>query len=732
MARRPPMSMEAMMDEERREVLALLEGAQPTRPRAPSLLEGRSPSPFTTPRSPVRSMLDIGDDPPSPTSPRSARVNAYTKQRSQSLAPVRSMLDVDSPPLPPVRSMLVVDSPPPSIPSPRQALSHPSSPVETNSRAHAANQALPPRSMSDAAMKPADFGPRSSGSRLDPTDYQFGGIITHSTGHTLPKRVTQGGKRQGPGASSMAEVMRGNDVSSLVLPGDKGRHYSLSAAPPRIQKSKSKSPHSRLSLRSNSPHINLPDRPLSPAGQALVAETMNYDNAYRRLSDAALARSGGSLSEFGRRKRSDDAGNGRLAKDYLSPDGDLLVEDSSEDGGSSSEDEVERGRRAARSYDRAGAGHGISPQSTGSISPETKKTAQSLMAAAEEERIQVASQQPAYHYRSLLDEPEITITGPSGDRVRHAKTGIHPATSFDFSPSGSRTPVDSDTEADITDIKRAQKLAFSMTQIMDTPESHRTIQIITRGEYARLVQEGEEEHRRPRKYLVATDMSEESTHALEWAIGTVLRDGDTLLAIYCVDEETGIVPADGVPDEPKAIKEQATAINVVTTSKTPITPGGTVLPLHHKISPLSYAGDGTGASVSPAPSGKERSKAQEERYRAVQDISERVTKLLRKTRLQVRVIVEVLHCKNPRHLITEVIDLVSPTLVILGSRGRSALKGVILGSFSNYLVTKSSVPVMVARKRLRKQTKYKRLPATHQVNNINNPTARSLANAKID
>lgn len=57
------------------------------------------------------------------------------------------------------------------------------------------------------------------------------------------------------------------------------------------------------------------------------------------------------------------------------------------------------------------------------------------------------------------------------------------------------------------------------------------------------------------------------------------------------------------------------------------------------------------------------------------DISERVTKLLRKTRLQVRVIVEVLHCKNPKHLITEVIDLVNPTLVILGSRGRSALKG---------------------------------------------------------
>jgi hypothetical protein len=56
-------------------------------------------------------------------------------------------------------------------------------------------------------------------------------------------------------------------------------------------------------------------------------------------------------------------------------------------------------------------------------------------------------------------------------------------------------------------------------------------------------------------------------------------------------------------------------------------------------------------------------------------------------------------------MITELIDFLSPTLVIIGSRGRSAVKGVLLGSFSNYLVTKSSVPVMVARKKLRKHSK---------------------------
>lgn len=38
---------------------------------------------------------------------------------------------------------------------------------------------------------------------------------------------------------------------------------------------------------------------------------------------------------------------------------------------------------------------------------------------------------------------------------------------------------------------------------------------------------------------------------------------------------------------------------------------------------------------------------------------------------------------------------------------------------------------MVARKRLRKQSKYKQ-KAIRQVNNLANPTARSLASAKID
>jgi nucleotide-binding universal stress UspA family protein len=182
--------------------------------------------------------------------------------------------------------------------------------------------------------------------------------------------------------------------------------------------------------------------------------------------------------------------------------------------------------------------------------------------------------------------------------------------------------------------------------------------------------EAQDNQRRVRKYLVATDLSDEAAHALEWTIGTVLRDGDTLLAIYCVDEELGI-NNDGSGDD--QMKEQAAAI-AASTKPSGSTP---ILGPIHSSSPLVGLGVrfGSTSSTSESPMGRERNKAEQERYRAVQDITDRVSKLLRKTKLQVKVVIEVIHCKSPKHLITEVIDYISPTLVILGSRGRSALKG---------------------------------------------------------
>ncbi|CAN8097680.1 unnamed protein product [Discula destructiva] len=666
------MSLEAAMEEERIEVEALI-AARNNRSQS-ALSNVRSSSPFTA-RSPVRSMLDIG---PTPAK--------FTQ------APFRSMLDMDSPS--------------PTASSSKGVYSTPSSPIlQSNQLAHASNSSHP-RHMSDASAQPVRFGPRATGAPRphDPINqFKFGDIVT---GHSaaMPKRVFQGKKKdlQLQQQNAMSHIARGNEIPSLpAFPGDRGRH---SVAGPSVRPgSQSRSPHARLGARAVSPGNPIHGRPLSPAGRALLQDKvypeLDMKDAYRKLSDMNRLRAGGVLANtVGRKKSDDQPGGGRLVKDYWSPDGDELLDDSSDEEGNSSDEEGERGRKADRDSSDGGkiAGRQI----------------KSLLAAAEEERVNVAKTAPKQQYRSLFDvDPEIKVITPSGDVVKEAKIKkiVHPATNFDEGPpSGTRTPMDSDDEADLVDIKRAQKLSFSQTAIVNTPNAARAVRIIYRGEYASVVSAAQDEDRAVRKYIIATDLSDESTHALEWAVGTVLRDGDTMICLYCVDEEIGIAPRD----------DQAAALNAVAAGSGGGSGGGS--------SPFDLHRSSRGGSPVPL-----RTKAEEERHMAVQDITERVKKYLRKTRLQVRVIVEVLHCKNPKHQILEIIDVVSPTLVILGSRGQSALKGVILGSFSNYLVTKSSVPVMVARKRLRKQSKYKKLPMT-QVNNINNPTAKSLANAKID
>lgn len=247
---------------------------------------------------------------------------------------------------------------------------------------------------------------------------------------------------------------------------------------------------------------------------------------------------------------------------------------------------------------------------------------------------------------------------------------MHPANSFDQNVSSTSTPLDSDTEADITDIKRAQKLAVIMTPVISTPVTNRCVRTIYRGDFAKMQQEARDDQRRVRKYLVATDLSDEAQHALEWTVGTVLRDGDTLLAIYCVDEEIGIGEATVISE--RVLSDQVSSIAATTNSPQQIN-----VPSSRQMT-ASPLGNLLGSNSSPnrSPAGI-RSRAEQERHRAVQDITDRVSKLLRKTRLQVRVVIEVIHCKSPKHLITEVIDYINPTLVILGSRGRSALKGSV-------------------------------------------------------
>ncbi|KAK8253139.1 hypothetical protein HDK77DRAFT_171184 [Phyllosticta capitalensis] len=607
---------------------------------------------------------------------RGRQANSRTSSPGAPQSPVRSMLDIGD-----KHTAKFI------LPSEQKK-------QEEEEQKRKAREARKVRSMLDTTSPSGSSRTRSplTGSRDPESSYQFD-MLPSIESHAMPKRVSQGGKKSK--STNMLRSPLGTNQSS--------------------------SPVSRLGARSVSPgarrfpnNINLmtdPRKYVTDSGKSI-----DMNSAYRRLSDAALARSGGSLAYLGSSKRQGSPlpdGGVRLEKDYYADE--EALESSEESEGSDAEFEG-RGRRRRRSSNEVDK------------DDIKDKLPKSLLAAAEDERKRMTSD---YKVRSLL-EPSITITGPNGEKMSQKKKAVHPVTNFDAGGSGLSTPMTSDTEADISEIKHAQRMAMSMSAITSTPKAHRCIRQIIRGDYADMQREAEQGLRRQRMYLVATDLSEEAAYALEWTIGTVLRDGDTLLAVYAVDEETGTGGESGsvgIGEGAKMMQDTAKLMKTLSNDQRLIDDGRSKSKTRAGPSPLANSVNMNDEPEQP-PDYSKMDKSERERWHATVEVSDRIVSLLRKTRLQVRAVVEVFHCKSPKHMITEVIDFLDPTLVILGSRGRSALKGVLLGSFSNYLVTKSSVPVMVARKRLRKHSKYKRSNLRFS-NVLTNPSSK-LAAAKID
>lgn len=252
-------------------------------------------------------------------------------------------------------------------------------------------------------------------------------------------------------------------------------------------------------------------------------------------------------------------------------------------------------------------------------------------------------------------EPAISIIGPDGERLVPRKGVVHPNTSYDHAASSLHSANSSD--ADITDIRRAQKLSINMSHI-DMSVPNRVIRTILRGDFSTMQQEAEEDLRRQRLYLVATDLSDEAVYALEWTIGTILRDGDTLLAIYAVDEETGTgkgIDPDFSSSEQigEGARAAQDAVDAMTSQTETMDIGPLMPPL---LTPATYMPATSTHSRAGSVDARMLSKAELERQRAIEDISSTCVRLLRKTKLQVRVVIEVIHCKSPKHMITEAVN----------------------------------------------------------------------------
>ena len=248
---------------------------------------------------------------------------------------------------------------------------------------------------------------------------------------------------------------------------------------------------------------------------------------------------------------------------------------------------------------------------------------------------------------AVADSPKPTLR-----KQQSKKSSVHPRTSYDYSESTANTPFGAEDEAELSDIKKAQKLVILMSSV-DNSIPNRAIRTIIRGDYNSMVDGTDGLRHRNRQYLVATDLSEESVYALEWTIGTILRDGDTMFAVYAMHEESNSNPSVQVGEGFKAAMDVANVVGTQTeeTTRKPQSDASVAFPR----TLFNFLGPGSD-SKSESVDSRGMSKAETDRINAVETISQTCVRLLRKTLLQVRIAVEVIHCKSPKHLITEAVS----------------------------------------------------------------------------
>lgn len=440
-----------------------------------------------------------------------------------------------------------------------------------------------------------------------------------------------------------------------------------SSSPSPMLAPKTSSPHlepgSASHSRRSSTNIYSPDTSyLDSFNLKSVSNTINLDKpgpGERRASSSSKRRTSTAVDDYAQLYKGMDSSSRRMVDEE-----EEYSED--EETGTSSEDDSD-------SDDSKDSDSEIdSDLSTLSSKLVPTNSSGNMLTAVEEERRYLANSQ--FRVKSLIDDalPPGAVPPPSmAEYAAYKRRIIHPATAFDKNTLED-TPYTSDTE-ELLDARRAAKLPFEISTVYSSLPTKRMIRTMSRGE--NLPSLTDPDAPIPKTYVLGTDLSPEAAHALEWTIGTVLRDTNVLYIVCSYEDEL---------------------VNEKTSSSTTTTP----------------------------------SKQEEERLNAITQLTHTVSKLLGKTRLQIHVVIEVIHCKSPKHLLMAVIDHVMPTMVILGSRGRSALKGVLLGSFSNYIVEHSAVPVMVARRKLHK-TKHKDLNV-RLANNLRQQAHGGLSSAIVD
>ncbi|KAI2794678.1 hypothetical protein POX_a01279 [Penicillium oxalicum] len=531
-------------------------------------------------------------------------------------------------------------------------------------------------------------------------------VSTLSSDQTVVKKKTQGRKAMAAMMSGLEgrlfprSLSRGRESSRG--PSSRSRTSSLDsrAGPSTARLSRSASPTNR-----KPPSSSHPD---TPASSSCKEKSFRMDPA-RNKSDDALVSKSETMPTYVRPTEHAEPGE-RVAKDVFDRENKMLAsssdddhngDDSDDDGDDEDGDDDEESDDAQGDDEDSDEDEPSLPGVTFVTAGRGRQTKSRASGPSSNTRSGEASgSQESKPASQDTQPPSSKHNIPNQDRKPGKsvlKSVVRPQTNFEVptprARSAAGTPCGSDDEEEEAAINRAQRLSIYVSAI-DNRVPNRSIRTIVRGEFDEIQQEAAEGRRRQRKYLVATDLSQESEYALEWTIGGLLRPGDTMYAIFAIHEDAN-AGAVQVGEGAKAMQDAVAVVGNQTKEASGASRTGTLNLLGRLSSGVAGKTSSVETRVSPA--------AEAERVRAVEKISDICIGFLRKTGLSVRIAVEVIHCKSPKQMITEAIDELEPTLAIVGARGQSALKGVLLGSFSNYLISKSSVPVMVARHKLQRQ-----------------------------
>ena len=533
----------------------------------------------------------------------------------------------------------------PLVSSPLRISSSAMASAPSSPERHTAEPGAIPRRSSDQVVETG----RPSTARLGNNDDDAKSNTASNSGENphAKKRFLQARDRS-QGRKGMAAMMSGRLFPRSFSRGRDSSHGSSqrgasldSRSPPSPERGRPSS------SGSHSSHVE--DFKPAPASSE-KGKAVNI-HASLNKSDEALAKPTGDLPDYVKPSFSEQGGE-RLAKDVFDRDKNMIESSEDEANDTSSDDdstlEGHRGRKKQKERNDI----------TSITKSDFEKSTDEKAKQPEERKSSFAIFEPrgTQHTKTCTIEKETAnINGSQDNKPRKSalKAVVHPQTSFDIPTprlhSVAGTPYGSDDEAEIGDIHRAQKLSISLSDI-DNGVPHRSIRTIVRGNFSSLQDQGDGSRRRRRKYLVATDLSEESVYALEWTIGTVLRDGDTIYAIYVMHEDSTTTSAVQVGEGAKAMKDARAVVGSQTKEANQSHGSRTILGrLGPGISSKTHSADSRASSMAEA-----------ERVRAVESVSQTCVKLLRKTVLQVRIAVEVIHCKNPKSMITEAVSHLVP------------------------------------------------------------------------